>query len=257
MHGWLAVLNLLPTHLLLSQLPSGESSSMSKGELLSDVLPLMMFPVGQFPETVEQLSCMPGKLLLSVVLAWISLVFPVTKIPPELLLPVLLMTLLLLLLTDIVSLTSLRTRSQSLAPVRNTMPAEVSPGSRTTFPSSFHWLEDPWMSKPKPVMLPIGDGQLAVTVTNFTKEPAEFSARKPFVKLVIVPVPRTRTMVNGVRDEVPLTWIPLLLLQVPGVAVPLIVWPFRCSVTLLAVITIPSAPAIHGPTFVPREYSPG
>jgi hypothetical protein len=62
-----------------------------------------------------------------------------------------------------------------------------------------------------------------VTVTNFTKEPAEFSARKPIVKLVIVPLPRTRTRVNGVRDEVPITWIPLLLLQVPELALPLMV----------------------------------
>src|SRR5438128_4730419 len=103
----------------------------------------MEFPEAQF--TFEQASHMPGvPLLLSVVLAWISLSFPVTKIPPALSLPVLLMMLLLSLLTDIVSLTSLRTTSQSLAPRRNTMPAELFrlfAGSRTTFPSSFHWLE--------------------------------------------------------------------------------------------------------------------
>src|ERR1700720_1144043 len=110
-----AVLNLLPRHLLVPQLAL--SSSMSKRELPSDVFPLMLFPEAKFPEMVFWLSHKPWALLLSVVLAWISLLFPVTKIPSILSLAVLLMMLLLSLLTDIVSLTSLRTRSQSLAPV--------------------------------------------------------------------------------------------------------------------------------------------
>jgi hypothetical protein len=35
------------------------------------------------------------------------------------------------------------------------------------------------------------------------------------------------------------------------------VCPNKCNVTLLAAMSIPSAPGAHGPTSVAREYSPG
>jgi hypothetical protein len=44
---------------------------------------------------------------------------------------------------------------------------------RTTFPSSFQWLED-WIEKPR-----LKVGHWAVTVVNLTKEPAELSALEP------------------------------------------------------------------------------
>src|SRR5216683_1635312 len=245
MQDWLAVLKWLPVHLLLSQLAL--SSLMSKGRLLNDLFPLMLFPVAPAKSHIP----LP-LLLLSVVLASMLLLVlvPVKVIPPKLSLATLLTTvLLLLLLSCIVSLTSLWTRSLSAAPFKK-IPREEIPGSRTTLLSSFHWLEDESITKPK-----LKNGQLAVTVVNFTKEPAELSARKPIPKLLIVPEPRMRTIVSGTMG-VPNTWIPLLLLHVPDAAVPLMVWPFRCNVTALATMSIPSTPDAHGPTSVPRVYSP-
>src|SRR3989442_4996219 len=166
MQDWLAVLNLFPVHLLLSQLAL--SSSMSKGRLPVDLFPLMLLPVAPAASHIPLLE-----LLLLVVLASMSLLVLVPKrtIPPWLLLALLLtMVLLLLLARKIVSLTLLRTRSLSFAPFSQ-IPVELAPGSVTTLPSSFHMLEVAWIKKPM-----LKPEQAALIVTNFTKEPAELSA---------------------------------------------------------------------------------
>src|SRR3989442_7627026 len=170
MHDWLAVLKWLPFHLFASQL--GLSSSMSKGRLLNAVFPVTLFPVE--PRVIVK---PPPMVLLLVVLAWISLLFegppgPPTTIPPSLSFAVLLTIVLLLLKARaMVSFTSFRTSSLS-SPPNTKMPEELFPGSRTTFPSSFHWLSGPWIRKPK-----LKKGHWAVTVVNFTNELAEFRAR--------------------------------------------------------------------------------
>jgi hypothetical protein len=89
MHGMFALLNLLPSHLLVPQLAL--SSSRSNGALFSAVFPVMLFPrefkVTQIPSLLK---------LLLVVLAWMSLLLPSTKIPPPSPLAVLLTITLLL-----------------------------------------------------------------------------------------------------------------------------------------------------------------
>ena len=112
MHGWLAVLNLLPSHLLLPQL--GLSSRMSPARLLSDV-----FPVTLFPEPATR--CKPLLVLLLVVLAWISLLLPppntptaIPPRPPPSLAVLLTIVLLLLFTSTIESFTSLRTQRKML-----------------------------------------------------------------------------------------------------------------------------------------------
>src|SRR5437867_1505232 len=227
---------------------------MSKGKLPIDLFPVMLYPVER-----KSMDKPPPTLLLFVVLAWISLLCePVTrvstKIPPSLSLAMLLTTVLLLLsLRTIESLTSLRTRSLPSV-VCTRMPVEVAPGSRTTFPWSFHSPPGAKISMPKLKALL----QAAVTVTNFTNEPAEFSARKPLLKLLIVPSPRTRTCDSIGAGVGKPTRIPTpLMLHIAGTALPLIVCPFKCNRTPLATMSMPSTPGRHGPTSVRRLYSPG
>src|ERR1700739_4746205 len=121
------------------------------------------------------------------------------------------------------------------------MPAVVSPGPRTTFPWSVQCPPGGSISRP---VAPPRSGQLALTFTNFTEELAEFAALKPKTKLLIVAGPRTFTFVSMEPDED--MEMPKALSQVPIVAAPAMVCPNKCNVTLLAAMSIPSAPGAHG-----------
>jgi hypothetical protein len=249
MHDWLAILKWLPRQVLVPQL--GLSSSMSKGVLLNDLFPVIVFPTE--PTKIVR----PPNWLLLVVLAETWLLFEprvtvIKKIPPLLSLAVLLTIMLLLLSAiDTELLTSFSTKVLLLTS-NKTMPAVVAPGPRTTFPWSIHWPPGGSISIPsaKP-----RSGQFALTLKNFTEELAEFAASKPSAKLLIVPEPRTFTFVSMGPDEN--MEMPKALSQVPAVAVPVMVCPANCNVTLLAEMSIPSTPGAHGPTSVASKYVPG